>query len=152
MKMLYPTDGRPAGFFAIHQTMQPVVHVAPDGASAKIRLRVLQPRGRIGAEGSWIAGVYENEAVLENGVWKLSAMDLDYTWAAGYREGWAGAARGVEAPQSRDTLPTGTLQPDEPLRGPAGAPFPRIVDLAFHYDNPVSGRPRAAASRRSSVP
>ena len=153
LRMLYPTGGRPAGFFAIHQTMQPVIHVAPDGASAKIRLRVLQPRGRVGAEGAWIAGVYESEAVLENGVWKLGAMDLDYTWAAGYRAGWAGAAsagaadslaaEGREASPAADALP-----PDLPLRGPADAPFPRIVDLPFHYDNPVSGRPRAPASRR----
>jgi hypothetical protein len=127
-----------------------VIHVAPDGASAKIRLRVLQPRGRVGADGSWIAGIYENEAVLENGVWKLSAMDLDYTWAAGYRDGWAGAARvGGVAVEGRDApSAAGALPPDRPLRGPADAPFPRIVDLPFHYDNPVSGRARAAASTR----
>ena len=63
-KMRYPSGGRPAGFFAIHQTTQPVIHVSADGTSAQVRMRVLQPRGRIGAEGSWIAGVYENVAVL----------------------------------------------------------------------------------------
>jgi hypothetical protein len=158
LKMLYPSGGRPAGFFAIHQTTQPVIHVAPDGASAKIRLRVLQPRGRVGAEGSWIAGVYENEAVLENGVWKLSAMDLDYTWAAGYREGWAGTARasGAQASAAQASAAeergassaADALPPDAPLRGPADAPFPRIAALPFHYDNPVSGRRRPAASVR----
>jgi hypothetical protein len=153
MKLLYPNGGRPAGFFAIHQTTQPVIHVAPDGVSAQIRLRVLQPRGRIGAEGSWIAGVYENEAVLENGVWKLSAMDLDYTWAAGYREGWAGSARAgaadALAAEEREASPAvESLPPDRPLRGPADAPFPNIVDVPFHYDNPVSGRVRAPGSRR----
>jgi hypothetical protein len=163
LKMLYPNGGRPAGFFAIHQTAQPVIHVAPDGASARIRLRVLQPRGRIGVDGSWIAGVYENEAVLENGVWKLGAMDLDYTWSAGYREGWAGAARAggteslaAEGPAAPPTAAEGrgappaaeALPPDRALRGPADAPFPKIVALPFHYDNPVSGRPRAAASTR----
>jgi hypothetical protein len=152
LKSVYPSGGRPAGFFAIHQTAQPVIHVAPDGLSAKMRLRVLQPRGRIGADGSWIAGVYENEAVLENGVWKLGAMDLDYTWAAGYREGWAGAARaggGSLAAEARDASPAAAAPPpDAPLRGPAGAPFPRIADLPFHYDNPVSGRARPAGSVR----
>ena len=139
MKMLYPTGGRPAGFFAIHQTMQPVIHVAPDGASAKIRLRVLQPRGRVGAEGSWVAGVYESEAVLENGVWKLSAMDLDYTWAAGYREGWAGAARAgaadspAAAAEVRELSPAAdALPPDLPLQGP--------------------GRRAVSADRRLAVP
>ncbi len=135
--------------------MQPVIHVAPDGASAKIRMRVLQPRGRIVAEGSEIAGVYESEAVLEDGVWKLAAMDLDYTWAAGYAEGWAGVARvappagaGDDAPAAAPSPGTITLPPDRPLRGPAAAPFPRIADLPFHYDNPVTGRGRAPGSVR----
>src|SRR6185436_11959707 len=35
LRALYPRDGRPAGVFAIHQTTQPVIDVAPDGSSAK---------------------------------------------------------------------------------------------------------------------
>jgi hypothetical protein len=30
--------------------------------------------------------------------------------------------------------------PDKPLRGIVSAPFPKIVDLPFHYINPVTGR------------
>jgi len=55
----------------------------------------------------------------------------------------AAAAEGRELSPAADALP-----PDSPLKGPADAPFPRIVDLPFHYDNPVSGRPRAPAARR----
>ncbi|HUF71826.1 MAG TPA: nuclear transport factor 2 family protein [Gammaproteobacteria bacterium] len=111
-------DGRPQGFFAIHQTLQPVIHVAADGKSARIRSRLFEPTGRIGEEGAWIAGVFENEAVEEAGVWKLSLASIHFTWAGEYSEGWAGAA-----------------------------PFARIADVPFHYDNPVSGRERPSGSR-----
>jgi hypothetical protein len=111
-------DGRAQGFFAIHQTLQPVIHVAADGRSARIRSRLFEPTGRIGEEGAWIAGVYEHEAVEEAGVWKLSLASIHFTWAGEYSEGWAGAA-----------------------------PFAGIADVPFHYDNPVSGRERPSGSR-----
>jgi hypothetical protein len=110
-------DGRVQGFLAIHQTLQPVIHVAADGTSARIRSRLFEPTGRIGQEGAWIAGIYEHEAVAEAGVWKLSRASIHFTWAGEYSEGWAGAA-----------------------------PFARIEDVPFHYDNPVSGRARPAGS------
>ena len=165
LRALYPRDGRPAGVFAIHQTTQPVIDVAPDGSSAKIRERVLQVGGRAGAEGEWLAGVYESEVVLEDGAWKLAAMDLDYTWAAPYHGGWAAVASGAEfrpdpgigsdpgvgavagtsdpsAPPPF-TPPSGLAPPDRALRGPVRPPFPEILPLPFHYANPVSGRPAA---------
>jgi hypothetical protein len=105
--------GRPAGFFVIHQTTQPVIHISADGNSAKIRLRLFGSSGRLGEDGAWLAGIYESEAVVENGTWKLRQMPIYMTWAADYSGGWA-----------------------------SGAPFARIAAVPFHYDNPVSGRPR----------
>lgn len=162
LRALYPRDGRPAGVLAIRQTTQPVIDVAPDGSSAKIRERVLEVGGRVGAEGEWRAGVYESAIVLEDGVFKLAAMDLDYTWAAPYHGGWAAVAagqafqpdpgvgsdpgigavaRGEGAPVF--TPPSGLSAPDRALRGPVRPPFPEILPLPFHYANPVSGRPAA---------
>jgi hypothetical protein len=85
-------DGRPSGFMAIHQTLQPVIELASDGTNAKLWLRLLGSSGRIGEDGAWIAGVYVGEASLQNGGWKLSRMHLHLTWAADYAEGWASAA------------------------------------------------------------
>lgn len=113
------TGGRPTGFFAIHQTLQPVIHVADDGRSARIRFRLFEPAGRIGKEGVWIAGIYEAEAVVKDDVWKLNLVSINYTWAAEYSEGWAGAA-----------------------------PYAKIAEVPFHYDNPVSGRERPAGFTR----
>jgi hypothetical protein len=164
LRALFPRDGRTPGVLAIRQTTQPVIDVAPDGSSAKIRERVLQVGGRVGADGEWLAGVYESAVVLEDGVWKLASMDLDYTWAAPYRGGWAAAATGGFQPDSGVgsdpgvgavarkadargtppfTRPSGLPPPDRALRGPVRPPFPEILPLPFHYANPVSGRPPA---------
>ncbi len=75
----------------VDQIIQPVIHVAADGKSAKIRVRLLELRGISGGDGSWTAGVYEDEVVNENGVWKFKTMNLDYTWSAPYHGGWARA-------------------------------------------------------------
>lgn len=136
----YGLAGRRANFLAIHQKTQPVVHVAPDGQSARIRTRLFQINSQLEGDGSYIAGIYENRVVKENGVWKISSMDLDYTWTTSYTSGWGK----VNAEDSRRFAPTPALAkeypPDGPLRGVTYAPFPEIAETAFHYRNPVSGR------------
>jgi hypothetical protein len=77
--------------------------------------------------------------VKEDGVWKLSAMDLDYVYSADYKGGWAKVAAG----ESRRYAPAAgsvPIPPDRPLRGVVFAPFPQRVETGFHYKNPVSGR------------
>src|SRR5690606_24378962 len=98
----YSTVGRRPNALVIHQKTQPVVHVAGDGRNAKIRTRLFQMTSSYANPGSWLAGIYENEVVLENGLWKISAMDLDYTWTAGYDVGWAS----VESAAARRFAPT----------------------------------------------
>ncbi len=118
LKKRYPGD-KPKGFFTAHQLIQPVIHVAPDGQGAKMRVRLFQLGGASGKSGFWIAGVYETKTVMENGVWKFADMDLDYTWTADYRSGWANV--------------------DDSGKGIINTPFPNIIDLPFHYKNPVTG-------------
>lgn len=83
---------RPAGFIAIHQTLQPIVEVSADGRSARIWLRLFGSSGRRGEDGAWIAGIYAGEASNRDGVWALEQMDLYLNWAADYTTGWASAA------------------------------------------------------------
>jgi hypothetical protein len=181
-----PKGGRSATTFTIHQVVQPVIHVAEDGMSAKARLRLFQDGGAAnGTSGSWIGGIYENTANFENGEWKFGIQDLHHIFNASYRNGWArvggaagGGAPGGGAPAAR---PAGAA-PGAPAAAPAGGPaptgrdvrggglteglggaaspsswmttfppdrrirarqyaFPEIVEPAFHYANPVSGRP-----------
>jgi hypothetical protein len=127
---------RPAGV-SLHQVVQPVIHVAPDGRTAAIRMRLLQMTSLAGEGGSWLSGIYENTAVIEEGRWKLSGMDLDHVWQAPSRGGWTR----VTAPVPARVLPFATeFRPVRPLRGPAAAPFPKVAPMPFHYANPVSGR------------
>lgn len=139
----YGRGGRRPNSMTFHQKTQPVITVSNDGNSTSIRTRLFQMNSSSQPGGSWMSGIYENTAVKENGVWKLSSMDLDYTWSANYLGGWAvveagSSARLVPAP---DAL-IGDAAPDAPLRGIITPPYPtELVDMAFHFDNPVSGRP-----------
>ena len=136
LKLRYP-NGKSPNFLTLHQIVQPVIHVSDDGRSARVRVRPFQLGGPAGGEGSWIGGIYENSSIVEDGVWKLSGMDLDYVWNAASRGGWA---RVKSAPAAPEVAMAKEFPPDRPLRGPAAAPFPKIVDVPFHYKNPVSGR------------
>lgn len=136
----YGDRGRTSAFLAIHQKIQPVITIAADGRSARIHLRLFQVGALPSGPGPFIGGVYEDEAVLEDGIWKISGMDLDYIWFSGYAEGWgrvdpAVARQFAPKPGAMDHYP-----PDGPLRGPVFSPFPGIEPLPFHFRNPVSGR------------
>jgi hypothetical protein len=138
----YGRGGRRANSMTFHQKVQPVITVADDGMSAKIRTRLFQLNSSTQAPGSFISGIYENQIVNEDGIWKILGMDLDYQWTANYTPGWhrveAGASqRFAPAPGSL----SGDDAPDLPLRGVSFAPYPDApLDMAFHYANPVSGR------------
>ncbi|ADL01365.1 nuclear transport factor 2 family protein [Brevundimonas subvibrioides] len=136
----YGDKGRVSSFLAIHQKIQPVITVAADAGSARMHLRLFQVGSLPTGPGPFIGGVYEDEAVLEDGVWKLSGMDLDYIWFSGYRDGWgrvdpAAARQFAPGPDVLADYP-----PDRPLRGPVFSPFPDAEPLPFHFRNPVSGR------------
>lgn len=138
----YGRGGRRANGNTFHQKVQPVVTVAEDGNSARIRTRLFQLNSSLENAGSYMSGIYENQVVNENGIWKISAMDLDYVWLANYDGGWQ---KVVPGSSNRFAPPPGSLQgeqaPDRPLRGIIFPPYPvDQADMAFHYLNPVSGR------------
>src|SRR5262245_9870516 len=70
-----------------HIQWQAVIHVAPDGQSAKARSRMMQQLA-FGPRPSMGASLYENEFVKENGVWKYSVDHTYNTWGANYEGGW----------------------------------------------------------------
>jgi hypothetical protein len=135
----YPGGGgRRATSMTLHQKTQPVVTVAPDGRTARIRERLFQLNSARDGDGSYISGIYENDTVRENGVWKISRMDLDYVWTASYSGGWARVAD--SAPRRPAAPPNISVAPDGPLRGAIYPPYPDLATMAFHFPNPVSGR------------
>jgi hypothetical protein len=141
-KIRYGDNGagpRPA-FQAIHMLTQPVITVSPDASRVQLRARLIQFNSAAGASGSWIAGVYEDQLVKEDGAWKIAGMDLDYTWMASYKGGWTAAdPHAADALKPKPDL-LARYELDAPIRGEPGIPFPAISPLPFHYTNPVSGR------------
>jgi hypothetical protein len=137
-----PRGGRGATSFTIHQLTQPVIHISEDGQSAKARFRLFQGGGAAnGSSGSWIGGIYENTAVKENGEWKFGIQDLHHIFSASYRNGWGKmpARQGTVGSAAAAPRVLQDMTPDRPIRSRQYA-FPEIVEPAFHYKNPVSGR------------
>jgi len=127
-------------FQAIHMLTQPYVTVSDDGQRVQLRARLMQFNSSASGPGSWIAGVYEDQLVKENGAWKIAGMDLDYTWMATYKDGWTKADPGAANALKPTPELLARYKLDAPIRGEPGIPYPRIAALPFHYTNPVSGR------------
>lgn len=115
-----------------HMQLQPVLHVAPDGLSAKGRWRALIEVGEYGKYGAWGEGTYENEYVKEGGTWKISKLHFYQTFYADYEQGWhKGPLPLVE--QYKD------FPPDRPPTEDYKV-FPEYYLAPYHYKNPVTGR------------
>jgi len=136
----YGENGPSNAMQTLHQKTQPYITVLGDGSRAQARLRLLQMNSSATSAGSMIFGVYENQVVKENGIWRIHGMDLDYVALADYAGGWTeidpdASSRFAPAPEL-----LARFAPDAPLRGETFAPYPRIRPLGFHFANPVSGR------------
>jgi hypothetical protein len=120
-----------------HFQLQPIVTVADDGMSAKGRWRLFLMTGTAGSGsgGNWGEGVYENEYVKQDGVWKISKLHWFATFVAPYEGGWLNAdPRAIEA----YAMGRG-VTPDRPS-SVAYEPYPGVFVPPFHYSNPVTSQ------------
>ena len=118
--------------------LQPIVHVAADGRTAKGRWHMFAQEAVHDDYARWGLGVFENEYVKEGGVWKIQTLHLYSTMYTPYEDGWAKTALPNEGPSSN-------LPPDRPPSVEYKA-FPAAFVVPFHYDNPVTGTAAAASS------
>jgi hypothetical protein len=124
-----------------HMILQPVVHVAPDGNTAKGRWRALIQTGQYKKSASWGEGTYENEYVKENGVWKIKELHWYVSFIAPYEGGWARmkAQDALVGPVPKE------LPPDQPP-SENYKPYPAAYVPPYHYDNPTTGHRTGAAN------
>lgn len=149
------SEPRPRTTLALHLRTQPVILVAEDGRSASIRTRLFQPMSSRDRALGFSSGMYHDQAVLEDGIWRLWSVAIDehYFTSAGYEGGWSKVPPANPAELQRQGGVTGEdYPPDIPLtalgvrqegfRGGTGTTlaWPSILPMWFHYRNPVSGR------------
>ncbi len=146
----------PRVFSASHWMVQPVIDVAPDGRSARMRNYLIHFNTSADYGVGISDGLYPNNAAkLVDGVWKfdVAAPDQPYLESFSYAAGWSRktgeptkippikqhiAPTGNFPPDiNRDTLNLrhhGSIPPNDVLR------WPDIKPMWFSYKNPVSGR------------
>jgi len=138
-------NGPMYGFLLDHLLLQGIIDVAPDRRTAKARFRCFMQGGHHETKPAmpnfpqqfWEGGIYENEYVKEDGVWKIKLLNYNMLWQANYKEGWY---------QSEAHLPPLTkLYPDDP-NGPdefvteIPPVWPHTRSVPFHYPHPVTGK------------
>ena len=141
---------RPRTTLPLHWLVQPVILVAEDGRSASVRSRLFQPGSSRTRAIGFGGGMYHNQVVLEDGIWKYWSLVIDehHFSSPTYEGGWSAAKLTKRNPPAPNTA----YPPDIPLtklgerergfRGGVGEEisWPGILPMWFHYKNPVSGR------------
>jgi SnoaL-like domain len=115
-----------------HMQLQPVINIAPDGKTAKGRWRAFEQFGMLHRAAEWAEGVYENEYVNEDGVWKIHKLHYYMTYYVDYYKGWDQG--GLPAPGPIKGFP-----PDRPTTVEYKL-YPDVFVPPYHYQNPVTGR------------
>jgi hypothetical protein len=131
LKYLAP-EGMKQGLLMNHLQLQPIVHVGADGSTAKGRWRFLAEVGEWQKSQMWGAGVYENEYVKQNGVWKIRTLHAYFRMYTPYAEGWGKTAM-------PNTRPEKDLPPDRPPTLVYDT-YPGTFVPPFHYRHPVTGK------------
>jgi acetyl esterase/lipase len=135
-------EGPVAGRLGNHLQLQPVIHVSEDGRTAKIRSRMLQQMS-FGPRASMGGAIYENEAVKEDGLWRLRSVHAYNTFSASYQGGW------TKVTASNVPGPSKDFPPDAPPTFELDM-FPSVYNIPFHYANPVTGRTQVPAIRENT--
>jgi len=126
LDLIGPTGAQP-GLLNNELQLQPIIHVAKDGKSAKARWRTTEMKGVHGKSGAWGEGIYENEYALDGGVWKISKLHYYVTFRADYDKGWSKGSLPID--KVSDALP-----PDSPPTEVYGS-LPDVYLPPFHYAN-----------------
>ncbi len=92
---------------AFHWRIQPVIIVAPDGRSARLRTYLFHPNTAKTRPGTLFGAIYpDDHLILEDGIWRLWNLSLDepYFDMPDWKRGWSGvndkpAVAGIPRPE-----------------------------------------------------
>jgi hypothetical protein len=139
-------NGPVHGFLLDHLELQDIIDVAPDRRTARARFRGFLMGGSHRSKTEaipglptqfWEGGIYENEYVREDGIWKIKLLNYAMLWQADYDKGWHESEAHLGA--LTKTYPEDPNGPDELLTEmPNVWPHTRVVP--FHYPHPVTGK------------
>lgn len=121
-----------------HTQLQPIIHVAPDGLTAKGRWRALVFGGDYGGRSIFGDCIYENEYRKVKGVWQISKLHAYFVMYSDLERGW-----GVYA--TPNTRPDDRVPPDRPPTVVYDM-YPGVITAPMHFGNPVTGRPVFSAA------
>ena len=123
-KALFLEYGDPASLsakkagIAFHWRIQPVILVAPDGRSARLRTYLFHPNTSKTGSSTLFGAMYpDDHLILEDGIWRLWNLSLDepYFEMPDWKRGWAGVNdKPAAAKLPPPTPPTGIVS----YRGP----------------------------------
>ena len=84
------------------------------------------------------AGVYENDYVQEQGVWKIKRLDYMMQWQADYESGWSRTVAHLQP--ANKTYPENPLGPDVLLPSArVRKTWPHRQDVTMHFAHPRFG-------------
>ncbi len=139
------------GFLADHFLMQDVITLSANGQTAKMRGRALLMLGSHESRANappqlppqvYEAGMYENDYVLEDGVWKIARLEYALQWQALYDKGWAHTE--TDLPPQVPVYPESPIGPDFLIETTRKV-WPERSAMEMHFSNPVTGRPVGVA-------
>jgi hypothetical protein len=140
-------NGPVYGFLLDHLQLQDIVDVAPDRATARGRFRCFMQAGSHETKQDapphmpaqwWEGGIYENQYVREDGVWKILVLNYTAVYHGLYESGWAHTPPQF-VPFFSETFPDNPVGPDA-LVEPRPVIWPETSVVPFHYVHPVTGK------------
>lgn len=144
--------GPVAGQLYDQPQMQGVVTVADDGRTATATFRTLGRRVAYGKSEEWIAGIYHNDYVKEDGVWKFKTLRYCTRWSAPYTQGWKDAQpvaheRWQLYPQSKHGPNRVERDPDRCRPG-----YPQLEENELAFVHPVTGQTLREIAAKGAQP
>jgi hypothetical protein len=126
---------------AFHWRIQPVINVAPDGRSARVRTYLFHPNTSKQGSGTLFGAMYpDDHLILEDGIWRLWNLSLDepYFEMPNWKGGWS-AAKDRPPAVAQAPRATGAPAPANPNAPPRPTRFIGAALVAeFKPDVPIT--------------